>query len=650
MADELVRNILGRLGYEYDDSNFKKFLKDALVGISRLKELGTAYQAAAKAAQEINNKQLAAESKLLTIESKKLTLESKQLTIANKQKALAAKDQMTASRQLTIASKELRLEQQKLRAEKYEETLKKQKQNADGLAGSLKGVKKSLIAMGVAAAASGLFKIALNSEKAILRIRNFVNDAAFARLQKRFEVLNKESGQMFSSVDFEQSASAVLAIDRNTRRFTKSMEFAIKMAPVLGQSMQGIQEAIARGVVFGDEEALVQLGLITPLALEEMRRRTGLSLSDLRVAERERFIFSRLKLSVRQMNLGKEASDNLGSSWRRFQALVKDASKDLSRTFAPTAARLLNMATTFFRMLAASPFGLIVLRLGGLVAGLATLTIGLGALTKAMIFFRAAMLKANLAALAFFGKFLFYGALLAGLTILSEDLWLSLAGPEDSDTLFKKFKKFLDDMDKKTFEWFKGVSPRWLLQWDQIVQDFKDRMIKDLEALFKGEYNWENDALVVAFKVVLDKLEGYVDSFLNKMTGFKDFVDNIFSLGIDIPEPRKRLPDETLSIWEKFLYSMLPTLNPRRKQAADLMSLLSGGIGTPGFNLTPPGDQLLGRAPAAARIDNSTSLTFGANNFTFPSGLNRAEIIEEGVREYRLEFEKQLIKADIGGQ
>lgn len=595
MAENLVENILGRLGFEYDASGFKKFLNDSKEAIGTLKKLAVSYQAVNKAQQASVAKEQIAESRKLTIEGKKLTLTSKELTIAKKKDALASQQLTIAGKKLTNEAKALRLEQQKLKAQNYQDTLKKQDKAAQGLVGSLDNVKDSLLALGVVTVATGLFKIALNVEKALKRIKLFVGDAAFNRIEKRFERLNKSSGDLFSRKDLRESAASVFEIDRNTRRFMRSMEFAIKLGPRLGKTLQEVQEGVARGVIFGEEDALVELGLTTPLALEEMRRRTGLSLGDLKVREREAFVFNLIRKLTKQIDGTDDSTGKLTRSWDRFNKLLDDSSDILSETFAPAAAFLLNTLTSFLRMVAASPFGRFTLKTGAIIAAVAGITVVVGALAKVMVFLQLTSLKTAGAMLLVFGKVLAIFLALGLALLAAEDIFVTFFGPEDADTLTKRFLKWLGDMLEK------GRNK---------VNDFF------------------ND---IGFDALTAKIDKFLDDQSAKVLKLANFIkDKLGDIGITFGE-------------------VGAGLRPGGSGLFPQVGRISDGQAQPGNQFL---NQLSNLFPSStsSNVDRSTNITIGGNTQSFPQGLSKRETINIATDAFKRGLEKELIEADIRGR
>ncbi len=632
---DTVRNILARFGLDYDSSNFKKLLDDTMQGIKELKKLGVSFQAVNKAQQQLNTKQLATESKQLTIENKKAALANKEVigelkraSIADKQAATRKKEAATVtqklaseSKKLVIALKQLKLEQQQARGERYKKGLEAQDRAANDLSKSLGNLRDNLVGVGVLAGAGFLFNIALKTERAVLRIQNLIDKTALAKLEKRFDTLNKQNRELFSKKDFKESAAAVLLIDRNVGFFAKSLEFAIKKAPVLGKSLKEIQEGLAEARVLGDEQALIGLGLITPLALEEMRRRTGISFGDLRPEERTNMILNLMKLTTKQLKEADAATRGLNASWNRFNKLIEDGGERLTEDFKPTMIFLLEGTVKFLRLLASSPIGLFSLRLGGLIAGVATLTLGLGVLSKAVIFLRLASLKAHTATLRLFGKFLFFGVLIAAVIILIDDLWVSLAGPEDADTLLNRMDKFIKDIQTKIKAWLREIGLGWLVDFNAWLDKTLENITLKIIDFFK-----KLPGRIVKLPAFLRK-----NLKLSLLPPFLDPKFNTTSPNRQQPVPNS-FEDWLRTFGEKMKLSLLPPfLNPR-------------------FNTTSPNRQLSGTTSSVSSVDNSTSLTFGNNSISLQSGANKQDILNAAVDQYKIFLEQQLNEAQIGGR
>ena len=619
---DIVRNILARFGMDYDDSNFKKLLDDTMQGVKELKKMGVSFQALNKAQQQLNTKQLATESKQLVNENRKAALINKQLTAELKKAALADKALVTEAKRLTVANKQAALESKQLTIK-----WKQQDRQAKELSATLRNLRDGLIGVGVLTAARFVFNIALKTERAVLRIQNLIDKTVLARLEKRFDVLNKQNRELFSKKDFKESAAAVLLIDRNVGFFAKSLDFAIKKAPILGKTLREIQEGLAEARVFGDEQALIELGLITPLALEEQRRRTGIAFGELRPEERTNMILNLMKLSSKQLQNADAATRGLNASWNRFNKLIEDAGEKLTEDFKPAMIFLLEGTVDFLRLLAASPIGLFFLRLGGLIAGLATLTLGLGVLTKAMLFFRLASLKAHKATLLLFGKFLLYGALIAGLVILIDDLWVTITGGPKADTLFNRLGKFLkkffkdiglDDFVKSIDDWLENIVNKGIDKLTEFGIWIKNFFTKDLGKILNDFFD------NIGFTDLTAKIDKFLDDTVGKFLKMVDKVGkllNIIGIGPGA---------------EESAFSLLPEVS---------------GLGaTPRLNTTPPGRQLSGLTPSMSNVDNSTSLNFGSNNLRVQAGANKEEIISVAVDRYKLFLEQQLNEAQIGGR
>jgi len=468
------------------------------------------------------------------------------------------------------------------------------------------------------------------------------------------------------------------------------LEFAIQKGPVLGKSLKDIQVGIAGAIVGGETAALEELGLVTQIELENMRRRTGLAFGDLRLAEREKFVFDRLNLTAKELAQADAATKGLNASWGRFLTIGEKIFRTLRKDFEPVMIALLGGFTKFLRMLTASPVGIFVLRMGGLIAAVAALALGIGALTKAFAFLRGMLLLTNASTLLLWGKFILIGSIILAVIILVEDFWLALENPE-ADTVFKGFfdkypkvRAALIDLKKLAGQSFTEFDPENQAQldkvlaqpnpervekfknffkqiWKDIIADFANgltglrQIISDIDDLFKGEYNWSNDALVLEIKAVFDKIGGYADSFFNNIKKLKNF----FATG------------------EGGLFQVLPetggltdspsTQSPSisRSDVSSLLDLLGGGLSQIGFNTgnriganlggnqqAPPpvlGSRLF--APAAgAQTSNTTIITIGGSTSSVQAGVDRSEIVELSVDTFRRELEKQLIEADIGGR
>lgn len=675
---DLLRQIAVLAQLMYDKSGVAELMKDSDRAIAKLREVAATYNIVSKAAKAYDQREIASETAKVTLESKKLAVADKKLAIAKKEAGLLTKDLAQENQRLAIAnkkaalankelaqeakkatiegkrltneSKALRLEQQKAKGDQVAKGYRKQSQAARGLALNLDGVKDALIGIGVTVAAKGLFTITSNIEKASFRIRNFVNDAQFARLERRFNELNKQTDDLFSPSDFNESAAAVFSIDRSTRRFARSLEFAVKMGPVLNKSLKDIQLGVASAIIGGEISALEDLGVITALEIEEMQRRTKIPFSDLVVAEREAFVLNHLRLSTKQLGLADEASKGLGSTWNRFLSVLDRGSRILTQDFKPVAIAILGNITKFMRMLMESPIGLFTLRLGGLIAGIAALALGIGILTKAFAFLRGMLLLTNKATLLLWGKFLLISSLIIALILLIDDFWLALQNPK-ADTIFKSL-----------FEKFPG-----LRKWLKELTELSGRLASDLIDFFSGEYEWENDSLLIALKGLrdflnkelgeaFDRLDKVIEGFVNRWIDRFEKAGGIFKR---LFQSASGSPIETFPETAGGSDFRLPPPGLSRTQISSLLDLLGGGLSQVGFDLganvaggsrvppAPVGNRFF---PSAPQTTNVTTISIGGGSYTIQAGLDRSEIIRIALEEQQRELEKQLIEADIGGR
>ena len=655
---ELLRKIAVMATLLYDKSGVSELMRDTDKGVAKLLELAATYNIVSKAAKAYDQREIASETARVRLEAQKLTVVNKKLGIANKEasllnkdlsksskeqsianqkqalvnKQLAAEDKKvaTAKKEVQLASAKLRLEAQKDKSAQLAQGYKKQSSAARTLITDLDGVKQSLIGIGIVAAGQGLLQIAGRIEQAGFRISNFIDERQFAALEKRFEQLNKQSKKLFSKTDFEESAAAVFVIDRNTRRFARTLEFAILKAPVLGKTMKQIQVGLAEDIVGGGTSALEELGLVTQLELENMRRRTGLSFGDLRLAEREKFVFDRLRLTPAALFQSNKAAKGLNATWGRFLTVVSESIRLLQEDFKPVAIFILSKITKFLDLLLSSPVALFALRIGGLIAGLAALAIGIGALTKALAFLRVMLLATNTATLLLWGKLLLIGSIVIGLIILVDDFWLSLNNPE-ADTVFNSLLNkhpALRELFTDLITWSKALSMHMKVFYPkELGLTFQLTGILDLIIKIGRGLNW---------------LKPYIDTLLTPFSKLKEFIES----------------DEE-SAFVKFLRqpivkSVGSLFEDNDGEVESLLGLLRGGLAPIGLNLNAginlQNQDLQRLNPVNTQSDNITYITVGGNTIELQSGVDRNEILQISTDNFKLELEKQLIEADIGGR
>lgn len=300
----LLRQIIARLGYEFDQTNLKKYVKGTNEAIKVATKLGVAMTKNAKAGLDVAIKQQRLEAQKATAQIKKQKVEQEKLN---------------------RAIKKARLEKLQRQLNGVNKAQKKAARSARTMAEQLTRTA-SQVALAIGAMQLPKMAVGIQSvfQETAFRIRNLMGEARFKRIKKNVEEIKKATSEKYSSSELYAAADGYLTLDRNVARMTKSMEYAAKASPILKQSVGDISTAMGQFVANGGNiDELTKMGIFAPDYAVRLKKISNLTRREFK-NQRAALLMQHLTFTEEQKRLAAEADKSLPVALKRAGTLVTE--------------------------------------------------------------------------------------------------------------------------------------------------------------------------------------------------------------------------------------------------------------------------------------------------------------------------------------
>lgn len=511
----LLREIIARLGYEFDDTNLKRHLKGSNDAIKSATALGAAFAKVTKAG--------------LDNAMKAQKIETEKANTAIKRQKVYTQDLKRAIENVKLQKHTLQLEKMRkaqTRAGKASRTM------ADQLTRNAAQITTAIASYKIPEAALGITNLV---QQTTFRLRALMGEAQYKRLKKNIEEVKNASKGRLSTQDVKEAADEYFTLDRNVARTAKTLAYSQKASLIYGRSFDDISKAIGMFVKEGTNlDELVNIGILSPDYANRLKKNTNLTKKEFKT-QRIQLIQQQMVFTEEQKRLAHEADKALPASVKRAKTFFSDIGNEIGTRWAKAVNVAVNLFTRIKRAIDSSTDKKTIYNLLSLGAGLTLVAAGGAVLFKVLNllgvtwFFKKGLLLFKSAGVLFAGMklsvtglaFAIKGVLVKSFVALAAvigwpltiimaiaaalfGLWQLIKDTKIGKALEDLFTGGLDDV-AKNFDNLKTA-------WNDTIDSIKDKWNSALKTL--NEY-WQNSAIKKAY----DGLKGVFGAIIPGFSG-----------------------------------------------------------------------------------------------------------------------------------